>query len=74
MGVKDDGFSKLGITKLFEREGVKKSSEESKTLLKNYLEKLSEQVSFTAVKITNKNNKKRVDDDIIELAFQIHNK
>lgn len=67
---KNVGFSKLSIHKLVKHSGSR-ISENGAVVLKNYLEGIMDEISSSAVKITHKNNEKRVSKSEIELAFDI---
>lgn len=69
---KVDGFSKLSIKKLITRSGAERISEDGIQMMKNYLERLSDEISSTAVKINHKNGEKRITKKEIELAFDIY--
>ncbi len=69
---KNDGFSKLSIKKLILRSKAERVSEDAVNFMKNYLERLADEISSTAVKINHKNNEKRINKKEIELAFDIY--
>lgn len=70
---KQDGFSKLSIKKLFLRAKAERVSEDGVHFMKSYLEKVTDEISSTAVKLTHKNGDKRVTKKEVELAFEIYN-
>ena len=69
---KSDGFSKLSVKKIILRSGAERISENGIQMMKSYLERLADEISSTAVKITHKNNEKRINKKEIELAFDIY--
>lgn len=69
---KIDGFSKLSIKKLILRSGAERISEDGIQMMKNYLERLADEISSTAVKINHKNGEKRITKKEIDLAFDIY--